>query len=43
MTGSIGMPIGIQVATPTWKDEECLAVMKIIEDQIKFCKEPTDM
>jgi len=28
--GSAGMPLAIQVATPQWRDEECVAIMKII-------------
>ena len=38
--GSVGMPIGTQVVTQKWKDEECLAVMKILDNQIKFRKRP---
>jgi fatty acid amide hydrolase len=36
MRGSAGMPIGIQVAAPKWKDEVCLAAMKILDSEIKF-------
>ncbi|CDW76780.1 amidase family protein [Stylonychia lemnae] len=36
--GSKGMPVGIQVSTPRWKDEECLAIIKIIGDQFNFIK-----
>jgi Asp-tRNA(Asn)/Glu-tRNA(Gln) amidotransferase A subunit family amidase len=31
-----GMPIGIQVICAPWKDEQALAVMKVIEDLTKF-------
>eukprot|EP00347_Sterkiella_histriomuscorum_P007539 403348534 len=34
--GSDGLPIGVQLATPKWKDEECLALMKILEDAVNF-------
>jgi Amidase len=37
---SAGLPIGVQVAAPRWKDEECLAVMKILEELVNFKKEP---
>jgi len=30
--GSQGMPICIQVATPQWRDEECIAAMQIVDD-----------
>ena len=40
MQGSVGMPIGIQVAAPKWKDEECLAVMQILDESLKFRKHP---
>lgn len=40
MPGSKGLPIGIQVVTPKWKDEQCLAVMQIIEEQFKYFKVP---
>lgn len=37
--GSVGIPMGIQVATPTWQDEKCLGVMKVIDEAIKFRKQ----
>lgn len=40
MVGSAGMPIGVQVVTPKWKDEECLALMKILGDSLNFLKKP---
>jgi len=40
MQDSVGMPIGVQVAAPKWKDEQCLAIMKILEDSVKFLKRP---
>ena len=33
---SVGTPISIQVMTPPWEDEKCLALMKIIEKEVKF-------
>ena len=30
--GSEGMPLCVQVVTQQWKDEECVAVMKIVDD-----------
>jgi len=38
MKGAIGMPVGIQVICPPWKDEKCLAIMKIIEEGVQFEK-----
>jgi len=38
--GSVGMPIGVQVVTRQWKDEECLAVMKLIDNEVRFRKRP---
>jgi len=32
MVGSKGMPIGIQVIGPKWKDEKCLAMMQLIAE-----------
>jgi fatty acid amide hydrolase len=29
--GSAGMPLCVQVATKKWKDEECLAIMRILD------------
>ena len=29
--GSVGLPITVQVATPTFRDELCLRIMKEIE------------
>jgi len=26
------MPLGIQVVTQQWRDEECIALMKIVDD-----------
>jgi len=37
---SVGMPINIQVAAPKWKDEECLAIIKVLETVINFKKNP---
>lgn len=40
MVGSRGLPIGLQVVAPKWKDESCLALMQIISDLVKFKKMP---
>jgi amidase len=32
--GSAGMPIAVQVSTMKWKDEECVAIMKILDDAV---------
>ena len=29
--GSQGMPLCVQVATPQWRDEECIAAMQIVD------------
>jgi fatty acid amide hydrolase len=36
MAGSRGLPIGLQVVAPKWKDESCLALMQIVSDLVKF-------
>jgi len=38
MKGSIGMPVGLTIACPPWKDEKCLGIMKLIEAQVEFSK-----
>ena len=38
--GSVGMPIGVQVVTPKWKDEQCLAVMKLLGDAVNHNQLP---
>ena len=43
MNDSFGMPVGIQISTPQWKDEECLALMKIIANQFKFMKRTPEL
>jgi fatty acid amide hydrolase len=40
MPGSRGMPLGVQVAAPQWQDEQCLAVMNIISESVKYKGEP---
>ena len=40
MEGSAGLPVGVQVITPSWEDEKCLFIMKEIEDKIKFKVRP---
>ena len=37
---SIGLPVGIQIMTPMWKDEECLYIMSIIEQLCQFNEKP---
>ncbi len=34
LLGSAGMPIAVQVSTMKWKDEECIAIMKILDDAV---------
>ena len=29
--GSVGLPVGVQLAAPPWKDEVCLRAMKELE------------
>jgi hypothetical protein len=41
MNGSVGLPVAVQVASMKYKDEECLAFMKLLEDSIGFKKLPT--
>ena len=41
--GSKGMPIGVQVATPQWRDEECIAALQIVDDCLgNFRPQPID-
>jgi fatty acid amide hydrolase len=40
LRGSKGMPLCVQVATPKWKDEKCLATMKILENELRYIKSP---
>ena len=42
MRGSAGMPIGIQVVAPKWKDEVCIAGMKIIDNEIQYRNNKVD-
>jgi Asp-tRNA(Asn)/Glu-tRNA(Gln) amidotransferase A subunit family amidase len=39
ISDSVGMPLCIQVATPKWKDEECLAIISVLERIINYHKE----
>jgi len=41
--GSAGMPILVQVSTMKWKDEECIAIMKILDQAVNFRKFPKDL
>jgi len=38
--GSAGCPVGVQVMTPMWQDENCLHIMGDIEREIKFTAKP---
>jgi len=33
---SKGLPVGLQVMTLPWEDEKCMAIMRIIDEEIKF-------
>ena len=41
MEGSAGMPMGVAVMTPMFKDEMCLRVMRVLEGLIKFKEYPS--
>ena len=34
MQGSVGLPIGVQVVTPPWREEQCLGAMKVLEQAL---------
>ena len=34
--GSVGMPLGVLMASLPWRDEECMEIMKEIESKINF-------
>lgn len=36
MIGSEGMPVGVQVISLPYRDEQVLGLMKLIEDEVKF-------
>ena len=36
MEGSVGMPVGVQVVTPMWRDELCVHIMGCIEKGVGF-------
>ena len=36
MIGSTGLPVGVEIITTPFKDEKAMAIMKILEEQIKF-------
>ena len=36
MQGSAGMPVGVQVVAPMWRDEQCAYIMSCIEKGIPF-------
>jgi len=33
--GANKLPVGVQIASITWKDEKCLAIMKVLETLLK--------
>lgn len=37
---SAGMPIGVQIMTPMWRDELCLHLLSVIEAGVQFDKTP---
>ena len=41
MEGSEGMPMGISVMTPIYRDEDCLRVMKEVERVVGFSESPS--
>ncbi len=36
--GSTGMPVNVQIATPKWQDEECLAIMQVLSEALNLPK-----
>lgn len=40
MVGSKGLPISLAVMAAPYRDEECLAVMKVIEGLVQFKEKP---
>jgi Asp-tRNA(Asn)/Glu-tRNA(Gln) amidotransferase A subunit family amidase len=40
LKGGVGLPVSIQVVAHSWEDEKVLAVMKAIDDKIKYRKAP---
>jgi fatty acid amide hydrolase len=32
---SLGLPVGVQIATRAWKDELCLALMRVVEQSVR--------
>jgi fatty acid amide hydrolase len=40
MEGAAGLPIGVQVTTLPNRDEQCLGIMKVIEDLLPFGEKP---
>jgi Asp-tRNA(Asn)/Glu-tRNA(Gln) amidotransferase A subunit family amidase len=41
MDNSAGLPVGVQVMTPMWRDELCLYVMSEIEKSVNYSSKPT--
>lgn len=40
MRGSEGLPVGVQVMTPMWRDELCLHIMEEVEKGVNFRARP---
>lgn len=38
--GSAGSPVGVQIMTPMWQDENCLHIMADVEKQLPFTARP---
>lgn len=36
MKGSVGMPVGVHIATLPWEEETCVGIMMQVEDAIRF-------
>lgn len=40
MRGSAGLPVGVQVMSPPWRDELCIYTMNEVEADIRFSAKP---
>lgn len=38
MEGSVGLPVGVQVATLPWEEEKCVSIMLQLEQELQFVK-----
>jgi Asp-tRNA(Asn)/Glu-tRNA(Gln) amidotransferase A subunit family amidase len=43
IVGSQGLPVGVQVMTPMWKDEKCIEIMREIERGVNFQEKPASL